>query len=180
MAEERVKGYADAIFEVARAEGQLEEVEDELFRFARTLESSPDLREALQDPRLDLARKQAILGDLLDEKASPLTRGLIGFVVGLGRADDLPDIVDELVGRAAGERNREVAEVRSAVPLDKEIIDRLAAALSKATGKQVEVKVVVDPSVIGGIRARVGNTVLDGSVRHRLEMLRERLLRVSE
>jgi F-type H+-transporting ATPase subunit delta len=150
-------------------------VEDELFRVARTLESSGKLREALADPRLPAARKQAVIGDLLEDQASPLTRALVGLVVGLGRAKELPEIADRLVERAAAERNRAVAEVRSAVPLDEKVLNRLAKGLSKATGKQVEVKLVVDPSVIGGVVARVGNTVIDGSVRHRLESLRERM-----
>ena len=61
---------------------------------------------------------------------------------------------------------------RSAIPLDDAQIDRLAAALGQATGKDVEVKVVVDPTVMGGIVARVGDTVIDGTVRHRLEQLK--------
>lgn len=139
------------------------------------MESSAELREALADPRLPAERKEAVIGDLLEDKASPLTRALVALVVGLGRAKELPEIADRLVERAAAERNRAVAEVRSAVPLDQKVLNRLAKGLSKATGKQVEVKLVVDPSVIGGVVARVGNTVIDGSVRHRLESLRERM-----
>ncbi|MGH8936688.1 MAG: ATP synthase F1 subunit delta [Acidimicrobiia bacterium] len=172
---DRIPGYASAIFEVATAEGKLDEVEDELFRVARTLEASSELRDALADPRLPAERKQAVIGDLLEDKASPVTRALVALVVGLGRAKQLPQIADLLVERAAAERNKAVAEVRTAVPLDKRTLDRLAKGLSKATGKQVEVKLVVDPSVIGGVVARVGNTVIDGSVRHRLESLREKL-----
>lgn len=181
MAElERISGYATAIFEVARAEGKLEEVEEELFRVARSFEASDELEETLSDPRLPVERKLAILDDLLEDRVSPLTRGLVGFVVGLGRARDLRDIVDRLVERAAAERDRAVAEVRSAVPLDADRVARLEQALSGATGKRVEAKVVVDPSVIGGLVARVGSTVIDGTVRHRLETLRERLRSVKE
>jgi F-type H+-transporting ATPase subunit delta len=172
---DRIAGYASAIFEVAKAEGKLDEVEDELFRMARSLESSSELRDALADPRLPAERKQALVADLLKDKASPLTGALVAFVVGLGRAKELPDIADLLVERAAAERNRAVAEVRSAVPLEQKVLNRLAKGLSKVTGKQVEVKLVVDSSVIGGVVARVGNTVIDGSVRHRLESLRETL-----
>jgi F-type H+-transporting ATPase subunit delta len=76
---------------------------------------------------------------------------------------------------SAAEANKEVAEVRSAVPLTADQRDRLAKALEDATGKQVEVKVVVDPSVLGGIVAQVGDTVIDGSVRHRLDQLKNAL-----
>ena len=77
--------------------------------------------------------------------------------------------------RAAETRSKALAEVRSAVPLDDETVERLAAALSKATGKKVEVKVIVDESVIGGIVARIGDTVIDGSIARRMDSLRQAL-----
>ena len=95
------------------------------------------------------------------------------MLVGTGRARDIPAVVDLVVDHAAKERQREVAEVRSAVDLDDDQRDRLATALKAATGKDVEVKVVVDPAVLGGVVATIGDTVIDGSVRHRLDQLRE-------
>ncbi|MFW2340076.1 MAG: ATP synthase F1 subunit delta [Acidimicrobiia bacterium] len=174
-AEDRIQGYAAAIFEIARGEGDLERVESELFQIARTFETSADLREALTDPRLPQDRKQGIVDDLLGTRAAELTVSLVGFIVGLGHASELPEIVDGFVAKAAADRQRAVAEVRSAVELDAETISRLESALAKATGKQVEVKVVVDPAVLGGIVARVGDTVIDGSVRSRLDTLRDTL-----
>ena len=100
-AEDRIDGYAAAILEVARAEGALDRVGDELFRIARTFESSGPLREALTDPRIPVERKKGVIDDLLGAKASPLTVNLIGFVVGAGRAADLPAIADRVAGRAA-------------------------------------------------------------------------------
>jgi F-type H+-transporting ATPase subunit delta len=85
----------------------------------------------------------------------------------------LSDIARAVVEAAAASRDKAVAEVRSAVPLDEETIERLAAALGRATGKSVEVKVVVDESVIGGIVARVGDTVIDGSLARRVDSLRQ-------
>jgi F-type H+-transporting ATPase subunit delta len=96
-------------------------------------------------------------------------------MVGTGRARDLVAIVDRFVEMAAAERQHEVAEVRSSVPLDADQQQQLAKALSSALKKQVEVKVVVDPAILGGVVATVGDTVIDGSVRHRLEKLREML-----
>jgi F-type H+-transporting ATPase subunit delta len=160
---------------VARAEDLVSEVEDELFRFARVLEGSDQLRNALTDSSLPPEKRQAIVEDLLDGKASRLTSSLVSFVVSTGRGKDLPAIIDRLVERAASERQHAVAEVRSAVPLDAQVQERLATALSNNLGKKVEVKVVVDPSVMGGLQARVGDTVIDGTVRHRLDVLRESL-----
>jgi F-type H+-transporting ATPase subunit delta len=176
-ADDRIDGYAAAILEFARAEGELEKIGDEMFRIARAFESSNDLRDALTDPRLPLDRKQGIIADLLGDRASRLAVALVDFVVGLGRAADLPAIADRLAERAAAARDKVIAEVRSATPLDKATTARLAAALGRATGRDVEVKAVVDPAVIGGVVARVGDVVIDGSVKHRMERLRETLTR---
>ena len=155
MSDARIDGYARALFEVARAEGTLDEVEDELFRFARSYESSEALRNALTDELVPAAKRQAIVEDLLGGKATSTTTQLVSMVVGSGRGRDLPAIIDKLVARAAGSKNLAVAEVRSAVALTEDQQARLAAALANATGKQVTLKSIVDPSVIGGIVATV-------------------------
>lgn len=171
----RVQGYAAALFQVARAEGALEQVEDELFRFARTLERETRLRDALVDPSLPGEHRANMVAELLGEKASPHTANLIGFVVKQGRARDLTAIVDSLVALAAEERKKAIAEVRSAVPLDGDQRRRLKAAIEEATGRQVELKVIPDPAVIGGIVVRVGDMVFDASVRRRIELAKEHL-----
>jgi len=171
---DQITGYAAALFEVARAEGALGVVENELFDLSHVLSSSDDLRSTLTDQAIPTDKRQEIIRDLLGVgKASPLTTSLVSFVVGAGHARELPAIISSLVERAASERNREVAEVRSAVPLDENQRTRLARALSKNLGKEVEVKVHVDPSVLGGLSARVGDVVIDGTVRHRLDQLKE-------
>jgi F-type H+-transporting ATPase subunit delta len=170
---DRSDAYAAALIQVAKAEGSLDTVEDELFRFARLLEANDELRMTLSDITIPLDRREAIVDDLLEGKASPITIALIQFVLAVGRGSDLVDIIDKLVEAAAEERLEVLAEVRSALALNEDQQQRLAAALSRATGKRVTLKVVVDPSVIGGLVARVGDVVFDGTVRHRLEQLRE-------
>jgi F-type H+-transporting ATPase subunit delta len=172
---DRVEAYARAALEVARTEGMLGEVEDDLFRFARVFEGTDDLRMALTDPSLPAERRMAVVEELMGGKALNVSAALASFIVGIGRATDLPAIVDRFVELAAQEREHEVAEVRSAVALNDDQRDRLARALSEATGKQVEVKVIVDESVLGGLVARIGDTVIDGTVRHRLEQLKEQI-----
>jgi F-type H+-transporting ATPase subunit delta len=168
---ERIEAYAGALFEIARAEGNLDEVEDELFRFARNLETSDELKSVLTDELVPAEKRLAIVEDLLGGKATSITAQLVALVVGTGRGRDLPAIIDRLVQRAAAAKNRTVAEVRSAVSLDADQQARLAAALANATGKEVELKVIVDPTVLGGLVATVGDTVIDGSVRTRLDQL---------
>jgi F-type H+-transporting ATPase subunit delta len=114
-----------------------------------------------------------VVYDLLGDRASVVTTNLVALVVGAGRGRELSAIIDRLVERAAGERDAVVAEVRSAIALDDQQRARLAEALGRATGKRVEVRSVVDPTVLGGIVAQVGDTVIDGSIRARLDQLRE-------
>jgi len=175
MNDPRIDGYARALFEVARADGTLEEVEDELFRFARSFESTESLRNALTDDSIPASRRQAIVEDLLGDSATPTTVQLISLVVGLGHVRDLVSIIDALVARASASKNLALAEVRSAVALNEDQQNRLRAALANATGQQVNLKVVVDPKVIGGIVATVGDTVIDGSIRTRIDQLKARL-----
>lgn len=172
---ERVDAYSNALLEVARAEGQLEAVEDDLFRFARVLEGNDELRLALTDPHLPTERRMAIVDELMGGKALVASAALAAFIVGVGRASELPEIVDAFVLKAAQFRQKEVAEVRSALPLDEDQRARLAEALAAATGKQIELKVIIDPSVLGGLVARVGDTVINGTVRHRLDQLKEQV-----
>jgi F-type H+-transporting ATPase subunit delta len=161
---DRVDGWVVGLFEVARAEGQLDAVEDDLFRFARALEGSDELRSVLTDEAVPASRRLGVVTDLLGNRASRLSAALVSAVVAAGRARELPAIAEGLVKK-----------VRSAVPLDEDQRTRLAAALGRATGRAVDVKVVIDPEVLGGVVAQVGDTVIDGSVRARLDELRERI-----
>ena len=163
------------MFAIAEAEGSLDVVEEELYRFAKSVESEPHLREALTDPQLPADRKKAVLEELLRDKANPHTVNLLGFLIEQGRAKDLSRIIGALADLAAERRRKAVAEVRSAIPLDAEHRARLTEALSRATDRDVELKVLVDPTVIGGVVARVGDYVFDGTIRRRLELAREQL-----
>lgn len=175
MADELVRGYAEGLLKIVEAEGDLERVEDELFRFGKLLEENHDLKQALSDSSVERAQRIKIVDELLAGKVSPHTAGLITFVVTQDRARQLPQILEELSGMASERRQAVLAEVRSAVPLDENQRAELAAALSQATGKTVELKVLVDPTVLGGVYAKVGDTVIDGTVRRRLELLKEQV-----
>jgi F-type H+-transporting ATPase subunit delta len=174
VADDRTDSYAAALFEVARGEGSLETVEDELFKVARTIEGSDELRTTLTDLNIPIERRLGVVADVF-RTAHPTTLALVSFVVAAGRTRDLTAIIDKLVEKAAQERQEAVAEVRSAVELTDDQRNQLADALSKRTGRKVTVKVTVDPSVLGGVVAQVGDLVIDGSVRTRLNQLRETL-----
>lgn len=174
-ADDRIRGYAQGIFEIARAEGELDRVRAELLEVGRAVESSNELRDTLGNPQLSSDRKLAIVDDLLSAKASELTRSFVSFIVGMGRGTSLPAIVDAVAETVAAAGSRQVAEIRTAIDLDEATVGRLVEALERKTGKSLEAKVVVDPTVLGGIVARVGDTVIDGSVQKRLSGLRQAL-----
>jgi F-type H+-transporting ATPase subunit delta len=175
MSNASIEAYARALFEIAQAEGNIDIVENELFRMARAFESNEQLRTTLSDATIPADRRQSVVEQLLGGKASNTTAQLVSLVVGSGRSRDLPAIIDMLVKRASSEKKLEVAEVRSAVELTEDQRKRLTAALTKATGKQVNLKVVVDPTVMGGLVATVGDEVIDDTVRTRLEQLKSRI-----
>jgi len=170
-----IGGYAQAMFAVARAEDALASVEDELYAFGKALEQHTALREALTNAALPAVNKKAVVRDVLGERAHPVTVSLLGFVIEAGHGREIPKIVEELARMASAEREHALAEVRTAVDLTADQRERLAQALSRATGRQVDVKVVVDPSVVGGVIARVGDEVFDGSIASRLEDARQAL-----
>lgn len=173
MSDPVISAYAEAMVAVAAAEGSVSEVEDELFRFARAVESNDELRTTLGDPHLPADRRSQIVEDLLDGKASPATRSLASLLIANDRVGLLGQIVDRFIQRSAGTRGELVAEVRSAVALSDDQKSRLAAALTASHGTDVTVRNVIDPSVVGGVVTQVGDTLLDGSVRTRLTQLRD-------
>jgi F-type H+-transporting ATPase subunit delta len=175
MSTVKIEAYATALFEIAQADGTLALVEDELFRVARAFESNEQLRNTLSDSTIPADRRQQVAEQLLGSKASNTTTQLVSLVVGSGQARDLPAIVDSLVKRASAEKQQEVAEIRSAVALSDDQKTRLTAALTKVTGKPVNLKVVIDPSVLGGLVAVVGDEVIDDTVRTRLDQLKTRI-----
>jgi F-type H+-transporting ATPase subunit delta len=170
-----IGGYAQALFAVARAEDVLGTVEDELYAFGKALEQHTALREALTNAALPAVNKKAVVRDLLGERANPVTVSLLWFVIEAGRGREIPKIVDELARMASQERQHVLAEVRTAIELSAAQRERLAQALSHATGRQVDVKVVVDPTVVGGVIARVGDEIFDGSIASRLEDAKQAL-----
>jgi len=175
MNDAQVDGYAAAMFEVARAEDVLDRVGDELFRFSRSVEAAPDLRSALTDPASPGEAKASIIGQLLENRAHPVTVRLLNLAVEAGLVRDLTRVVDAFTAKASAAGQAAVAEVRVAQPISEEQRNRLAEALSQSKGRPVDVKVIVDPAVIGGVVTTIGDEVIDGSVRRRLEQLRASL-----
>lgn len=172
---ERTKGYVEALLAVTRTEGNTERVQRELLSVADAVRRNDELRATLSDPLLPGGVKEQILTDLLCGRASDTTSGALALVVAGGRGAELTEIIDEFAAEAAAARGRRIALVRTAVPLTDEQRTRLATALGQAVGAEVELQVTVDPTVVGGAITTIGDTVIDGSVRSRLNKMRDAL-----
>ncbi len=167
---------AQAAFTVADSDGTLDRVEEEIFRFGRAADASADLQMTITDPSLTAATKSAVVRDVLGGRAAPTTELLLEYLAGHlrgRRVDDAAALLSEL---AAAQRERVVAEVRSAVGLDADQRRRLAEGLSRLQGRQVRLNIAIDPDVLGGISVRIGGEVIDGTVANRLEQARRTLL----
>ena len=173
MSDEKIQGYAQAILAVASAESNGAQVEDEIYRFSQVIQSSEELKSTLSDASIPSARRQQIVEDLLDGQVTQTTVALVSMVVAAGMGSDIKAIADKVVGLGAESRDKAVAEVYSVVDLSSDQQQRLAAALKSATGKDVEMKIIIDESVMGGLLVQIEDEVIDGTVRTRLKQLRE-------
>jgi F-type H+-transporting ATPase subunit delta len=174
-ARRRVGGYAAALFEEL-ATDRLEEIEDELFRFARTVQSTPPLRSALTDAELAVDARVAIVDDLIGAKVQPGTKRLVDFAIIGGRPRDLVGTLDWLVEQTAAARGWRVARVRAAAPVDEAQQAELEGSLAHITGSPVELQVTVEPTLLGGVVVEIGDLLVDATARGRLDRLREHLL----
>jgi F-type H+-transporting ATPase subunit delta len=175
-ASERMDGYATAVLEEVDGERALGEIEDELFRFTRIVGGSEELQAVLLSGDLPSRVRRSVVGELLDAKTTPATSRLAAYATDVGRARDYLVMLEEVLVRVAAEGDHRVADVRAFLPLDDVERHRLASALHRLTGRNVEIRITVDRTVLGGFVATVGDTVVDGSARHRLELLKDRLL----
>jgi F-type H+-transporting ATPase subunit delta len=166
---------AQAAFTVAEREGRLDRVEDELFRFGRTIAGSASLRNVLAQPDIGAEQKRALLESLLAGKADPTTRRLLDHVVSAPRGRRIEDALIELSELAAQRRDRLIADVRVAAALTEDQHRRLTAALSRIYGRDVSLQVAIDPEVLGGAVVTVGDEVIDGTVLNRLEQARRQV-----
>jgi F-type H+-transporting ATPase subunit delta len=165
-----------AIVAQADQAGYLDDLEDDLFRFARVVGSSPELRTALGNPFAPAAAKRALVSALLAGKATPSAIQLVTQASLHPRGRSLDRSLEEYGRLAAEQRERLVAEVRVADELSAEQRSRLVAALARTYGHEVHLNVVLDPGVIGGMIIRIGGEQIDGSVATRLAEIRRRLV----
>ena len=164
-----------AVLASAEGAGRLDAVEDELFRFSRTVSGDPGLRDAFSIRSAGTERKAGLVHRLLDERAAPESVQLAVQAATAPRGLRTEQVLERFVEAAAERRQQLVAEVVTAVPLTDAQRSRLADGLHRLYGRDVQVNVDVDPQVVGGLRVQVGGELIDGTVLGRLESARRRL-----
>jgi len=165
----------DALLSSAEQQGDLDTVEDELFRFERILDGAGELISALDERVVPAERRQALLKTVLADKVNPITAELLNHAVGSNRKPSLLLAIDDLLEVSAARRERSVARVVSATELTDAQSERLASTLSTMYGRPISVRSAVDPRVQGGLQVKVGDEVIDGTVTSRLAAARAAL-----
>ena len=169
---QRVSGYADALLDEIDT-ANFDEIEDELFRWARTVEGNLELRRLLLDRDADVESRVGTVQALLADKVDAVTLALARFVVEGGRSRDVVGTLDYLVDYVAKARDWRVARVHTARPLDDQSRADLVASLTSLTGKNVELQIADSPELLGGVLVEIGDLRLDATTRARLLALRD-------
>jgi F-type H+-transporting ATPase subunit delta len=168
--------YAKALFELSKDAGQVAEVTGELSSMGDLLEGNPELHDVLFRPLHPVAQRRAVLDGVTERiGANPTVQSFFSLLIDQRRLVDFPAIREEFERLASEDAGLRRAEVVSAGPLRDDQLERLRRALSSRTGGEVEVSVRVDPSLLGGVIAKVGDLVFDGSLRTQLRQLRANL-----
>jgi len=171
-----VRRYARALFDTAQRAGVVDQVEDDLRGVDRVFHEAPRLPRALGAPTISADRKKDLLRQAFGEAVQPLTLRFLLLTLNRRRQDILGHVYPEYRRLANEARNILPVEVSAAVPLDAEQQAQLSAALARRTGKTIRLEVKHTPELIGGLIVRMGDTILDGSVKNKLGQLHDRLL----
>ncbi len=170
--------YAEALYESGVSEDAVDAVASDLKEFTSAVAESAELRDVLENPEIDRRAKRGII-DEITQGAHPLLANFLKVLVDRGRLAELKEIGEAFADRVDTAEARLEVEAITAVPLPADLRERLVAEIQKKTGQSVVLSETVDPEIVGGLVLKVGEFVVDGSVRHNLDRLAERLHAVS-
>lgn len=168
-------GYARALLELAQAEAVVARIEEEMFRLRELLKGNPALLEFLKDPNVTREGKRHALSELFQDRVHPLVLNTLLTISDTDRTNRLQHIIDEFIALAAASRQKASGEIITATRLDDAMLAKLSAELSRVTGKNVQLFQKVDPSILGGAIIKVGEQIIDGSLRRKLDQIKEKL-----
>lgn len=166
--------YAEALYEAAEAQGAIDVVRDQLGELVAAMQETPDLVAVLASPEIETSAKKAAALEIMDD-AHPVSIGLVQVLLDRGRIGDLVVVVEAYDRRVDAAEGRVVVTAVTAVPLTAELRESIRAKVRAQTGRDAELEEDVDPAIIGGLILRVGDVVVDASLRTRLEEMRRSL-----
>jgi F-type H+-transporting ATPase subunit delta len=170
--------YAQAIFQIAQANNNLDEWKKELRKLAELMKDQ-QIVDLIDHPKVSFNLKAELVKQKLDT-SNDLVLNLCNLLILKGKIKNADQIADEYDSLLDGQRGIKHAVVTTAVPIDDAEKTRIAGQLEKITGKKVTVKLLVNPGILGGMVARIEDTLIDGSVRNRLDLLRRDLVEASK
>ncbi len=167
--------YAQAVFDMGKEQGTLATWNLDLGIIRETLLSDPQVMTILASPDVSLVEKRRFTDQMFAGDISQLARNLVELLLGRGRVGILPDVQEAFDELYLAEQGIAFADVTTAVPLDPAEELHIVEMLTKMTGKTIKIRTHVDPEILGGVKAQVGDQLIDGTVKTRLEQLRSRL-----
>ena len=166
---------ARALFAASEVKNELDRVEDEVFAFERAIAASGELELLLADPNMTTSARSNVINDLVGKTFSATSILLVNHAISHRHGRSITSTLGDLQKLAAARRGRVLAEVTSAIALTRDQEERLTTALTAIYKQEVQVQVVIDKKVIGGVAVRVGDEVIDGTVANRLAQVRRQL-----
>lgn len=171
------QGYSQALLSIAKSEGLLDRVEEELTALRDAFSSDSRLGAFLDNQKVTTEGKRDAISELLGKQVSEITRTQISLAIEQGRGSLLPDIIDTYFALTAESRKKITAKIITAVPLSDAALQNIESTLSELVGVPVFLKTAVDPEILGGITVHLAGRIIDGSLKSRLDHLREGLSR---
>jgi len=171
------EGYSQAILSIAQSEGLVDQVEEELTGLRDAFSSDSRLQSFIDNPKITPEGKRDAISELLGKQVSKVTAAQISLAIEQERGSLLPDIIDQYFKLTAESRKKLTAKVITAVPLSDAASQNIESTLSGLVGEPVFLKTSIDPAILGGITVHLAGRIIDGSLKSRLDRLREGLSR---
>jgi len=178
MAELVSKRYASALFDVAFEEKNYEKVREELDFVLACLEEEPQLYQLFKSPLITILEKKDVLTAIFKDKLSQEVYNFLRIIIDKGREDYIEDIIKEYRTLVDTAKNKVEAMAITAIPMNKEDLLKLQVNLSMSSGKNIQLQNQVDPEIIGGVLVKIGDKVIDGTIKNRLARMEEELSQV--
>jgi F-type H+-transporting ATPase subunit delta len=176
MAGIAARRYVKAVYELSVEAGKQEQILEQLKQVDALVRDNDDLHQLLHNPSVDRTTKTRVFDEVTsDLNLSNVVSGLVRLLIRKSRIGLLEEIVEEYLAQENARLGVINLEVTTAQPLNEDVKRALQTKFAKSTGKTVEIESTVDPDIIGGMVARVGGTIYDGSIEHQLQMIQQRL-----